>query len=60
MAAKTIISNGPAIHPNWATLHASDNTPAPITPVIICATAVHVVPSQQNQLVKLKLDRLIS
>lgn len=42
--AKSIIANGPAIHPNCAILHESDSTPAPITPVIICAPAVHIVP----------------
>lgn len=36
---------GPAIHPSSAKLHAKDNTPDPITPVIICATAVHTVPN---------------
>lgn len=44
MAAKTTIATGPATHPSIAMLHASDNTPAPITPVIICAIAVHIVP----------------
>jgi hypothetical protein len=28
-------------------LHASDSTPDPITPVIMCATAFHAVPSSQ-------------
>lgn len=44
IAAKTSIANGPATQPNWAVLHARDNTPAPITPVITCAIAVHIVP----------------
>lgn len=43
-AAQNKIANGPAIHPNCAMLHASDSTPAPITAVITCATAVHIVP----------------
>ena len=47
MPAKTIMSNGPAIHPSWATLHARDKTPAPITPVIIYAIEVHMVPSHK-------------
>ena len=47
MPAKAIMSNGPAIHPSWATLHARDKTPAPITPVIIYAIEVHTVPSQK-------------
>ena len=47
MPAKAIMSNGPAIHPSWATLHARDKTPAPITPVIIYAIEVHKVPSQE-------------
>lgn len=42
--AKIRMAKGPATHPNWAVLHASDNTPAPITPVIMCAVAVHIVP----------------
>jgi len=36
---------GPAIHPNCATDHARDSTPAPITPVIICATALSTLPN---------------
>lgn len=41
---------GPATQPNWAIAHASDNTPDPITAVIICALAVNKVPSIfQNQ-----------
>ena len=47
MPAKAIMSNGPAIQPSWATLHARDKTPAPITPVIICAIEVHRVPLQK-------------
>jgi hypothetical protein len=35
----------PAIHPNWATAHANDNTPDPITAVTMCALAVTHVPS---------------
>jgi hypothetical protein len=42
--ANTRIANGPAIHPICAMLHANDNTPDPITPVTMCATAVHTVP----------------
>lgn len=51
MRAKTSMTEGPAIHPNWATLQARDKTPAPITAVIICAVAVHNVPvhSIQNE-----------
>lgn len=45
MNANTITASGPATQPNCAILHARDNTPAPITPVIICATADHIVPS---------------
>lgn len=48
VAAKSRITTGPAIHPNCATDHASDNTPAPITPVIICATALHTLPSSHE------------
>lgn len=36
---------GPAIHPNWATAHANDSTPEPITAVTMCALAVTHVPS---------------
>jgi hypothetical protein len=35
----------PAIHPNWATAHANDNTPDPIIVVTMCALAVIHVPS---------------
>lgn len=45
ITANNTMDDGPAIHPSWAVLHASDNTPAPITPVITCAVAVHIVPS---------------
>ncbi|KAF7816030.1 hypothetical protein G2W53_029999 [Senna tora] len=41
MDAKRRRHNGPAIQPNCAKLHAIDTTPAPITPVTICATALH-------------------
>lgn len=34
----------PAIHPNCAKHHANDNTPDPITAVIICALALFQVP----------------
>lgn len=44
MKAKISMVRGPAIHPNWAKLHAKDSTPDPITPVIMCATADHNVP----------------
>lgn len=43
-AAKRRIAGGPKSHPSWAKLHPSDSTPAPITPVIMCAIAVHIVP----------------
>ena len=42
--AKQSIVRGPAIHPSLDMLHASDSTPDPITPVIICAKAVHTFP----------------
>lgn len=45
MAAKKTIVSGPPIHPSCAMLHAKDNTPDPITPVTMCATAVHTVPA---------------
>ena len=45
-AAKNNMAKGPAIHPSCAILHASDSTPDPITPVIICAIAVHRFPSK--------------
>lgn len=48
VAAKSRIHRGPAIHPNCATDHAKDSTPAPITPVIICATALHTLPDNGN------------
>lgn len=35
MAEKAMSATGPAIHPNWAVAHAKDNTPEPITAVII-------------------------
>lgn len=35
---------GPATHPSWEILHDSDSTPEPITAVIICARALHIVP----------------
>lgn len=40
---------GPAIQPNWATLHARERTPEPITAVIIWATAVQEVPAQERE-----------
>lgn len=46
--AKAIMHNGPAIQPSWAILHARDRTPAPITPVIMCANAVHMVPNEKT------------
>ena len=45
MAANIIKVVMPMIHPNFAIHHANDNTPAPITAVIICARAVHTVPA---------------
>jgi hypothetical protein len=39
------IENGPTIHPSCAILHGNDKTPDPITPVTMCATAVHTVPN---------------
>jgi hypothetical protein len=39
------IENGPTIHPSCAILHGNDKTPDPITPVTMCATAVHRVPN---------------
>lgn len=36
---------GAAIHPSCAVLHASDNTPDPITAVMMCAVHVKPVPS---------------
>jgi hypothetical protein len=54
VAAKSRIHRGPAIHPNCATDHAKDSTPAPITPVIICATALHTLPDKENYLRTLK------
>jgi len=39
-----MIVRGPPIQPSCAMLHANDNTPDPITPVTMCATAVHTVP----------------
>ncbi|KAL3821166.1 hypothetical protein ACJIZ3_007071 [Penstemon smallii] len=42
--ANASIVNGPAIHPSCDILHAKDSTPEPITAVIICAKAVHIVP----------------
>lgn len=56
MSAKSIMDKGPAIQPSWAVLHARDKTPAPITPVIICAVAVHMVPSVQAKTIK-KINR---
>ena len=47
MPANANMVSGPATQPSWATLHARDNTPAPITPVIIWAIAVHIVPLQE-------------
>lgn len=35
----------PRIQPNCAMAQARDNTPAPITAVMICAHAVHTVPT---------------
>lgn len=52
MEAKDSIDNGPAIHPSCAKLHAKDSTPDPITPVIICATAVHTFPSRKKHMRK--------
>ena len=40
------MAKGPATHPSCSMLHASDSNPDPITPVIICATAVHMFASQ--------------
>lgn len=37
-------ATGPAIQPNWAVAHAKDNTPEPITAVIIWALVVNTVP----------------
>ena len=39
----------PAIHPNWARAHDRDNTPDPITAVMICALAVIKVPSTKSK-----------
>uniref|UniRef100_A0A0A9ED31 Uncharacterized protein n=1 Tax=Arundo donax TaxID=35708 RepID=A0A0A9ED31_ARUDO len=35
---------GPATQPSCAMAHPSDSTPDPITAVIMCALAVHIVP----------------
>lgn len=48
VAANIRIQIGPAIHPNCATDHDNDNTPAPITPVIICAAALHTLPDRSH------------
>lgn len=37
---------GPATQPSWPMAHASDNTPDPITAVIMCALEVHTVPEK--------------
>jgi hypothetical protein len=42
---------GPRIHPNCPILHGSDNTPDPITAVIICAELLHTVPARNLKLV---------
>lgn len=42
------MAKGPAIHPNWAVLHANDRTPAPMTPVMIWAMHVHIVPGRKD------------
>jgi hypothetical protein len=39
---------GPATQPSWPMAHASDNTPDPITAVMMCALEVHTVPELQN------------
>ena len=38
------MDNGPASHPSCPMLHARDSTPELITPVTMCATAVHTIP----------------
>ena len=40
---------GPATHPSCAMLHASDSTPDPITAVITCAAAVHMLPAAKKR-----------
>jgi len=45
MEAMRRMENGPASQPSCAVLHGRDSTPDPITPVTMCATAVHTVPS---------------
>lgn len=39
---------GPATQPSWPMAHASDNTPDPITAVMMCALAVHTEPKKQK------------
>lgn len=42
------MDNGPTSQPSCAMLHGRDNTPDPITPVTMCATAVHTVPNHNT------------
>jgi hypothetical protein len=49
--AKSNRHMGPRIHPNCPILHGSDNTPDPITAVIICAELLHTVPARNLKLV---------
>ena len=42
--AKQRMAMGPATHPSCATLQESASTPAPITPVMMCAMHVHKFP----------------
>jgi len=44
MEAMRMTESGPASQPSCAVLHGRDSTPDPITPVTMCATAVHTVP----------------
>jgi len=48
MKEKAISTAGPATHPSCAIAHAKDNTPDPITAVIMCALPVIHVPIQFN------------
>lgn len=51
-AEKRTITAGPATHPSWAIAQAKDNTPEPITAVIMCALAVQTVPKAQSEWVR--------
>ena len=55
MNENAISTAGPATHPICAIAHASDNTPDPITAVIMCALAVTHVPTHAKIPVNLLL-----